>query len=376
MALRSEFLTAVPCCKAVAGRFIHSQLNVYFCPRMKAKYALLLFLLLGLGACEKDFDITADYKETPVIYALLNAQENTHYVRIQKGYLIDGNAYAGAANADSIYYSDSLFVQVKTLPNGPVYTLQKVDGNLIGLPKDPGSFANQPNILYRFTGNLDASKSYQLVVKNTANNKEFGATTTLVNDFTVITPYKGQKLSLLTSNPPKLTFYTAQNAGVYDMKVRFPYKEYDAVSNALLKDTFEDVYIFRSELIDFGGVPSQQLVEFNAVYIMNSLQRHLTKTTSVYRTFNPQAGMTFFYAAGGEELAKFTNSQLAQANSLASNEALPPYTNVQDGYGIFSSRYFKQVDSVVLTTDALDSLACSPLMSGLRFKGGHNQICD
>ncbi len=347
-----------------------------FAPRMKAKHALYLLLLLGLGACEKDFDVTADYLETPVVYALLNAQENTHYVRIQKGYLIDGNAYTGAANPDSIYYSDSLFVQIKTLPNGNTFTLEKVDGNLIGLPKEPGSFANQPNILYRLNVNLDPTKSYQLVVRNTSNNKEFSATTTLVNDFTVITPYKGQKLPLLTTDPPKLTYYTAQNAGVYDMKVRFPYKEYDAVTNALLRDTFEDIYIFRSQLVSFGTVPTQQLVDFNAVYIMNSLQRHLTKTTSVYRTFNPQAGMTFFYAAGGEELAKFTSSQLAQANSLASNEALPPYTNVEGGYGIFSSRYFKQVDSVVLTTDALDSLACSPLMSGLRFKGGHNQICD
>lgn len=356
--------------------FIHSQLNVYFCPRMKAKHFLFLFLLLGLGACEKDFDITADYREIPVVYALLNANETTHYVRIQKGYLIDGNAYAGAASPDSIYYSDSLFVQIKTLPNGATYTLEKVDGNLIGLPKDPGSFSNQPNILYRFNANLDPTRSYQLVVKNTSNGKEFSATTTLVNGFTVITPYSGQKLPLLTTNPPKLTFYTAQNAGVYDMRVRFPYKEYDGSTNALLKDTFEDVYLLRSSLIDFGGVPSQQIIEFNAIYLMNSLQHHLTKSSTIYRMYNQQKGLTFFYAAGGDELAKFTNSQLAQANSLASNEALPPYTNVSGGYGIFSSRIYQQVDSVLLNNDAIDSLACSPLMSGLRFKGAHNQICE
>ncbi|MBK7150108.1 MAG: hypothetical protein IPH78_15250 [Bacteroidetes bacterium] len=54
-----------------------------------------------VSGCKQDFDITSPYKEITVVYALLNAKETTHYVRIQKGYQIEGDAYAGAAVGDS-----------------------------------------------------------------------------------------------------------------------------------------------------------------------------------------------------------------------------------------------------------------------------------
>src|SRR5688500_9231097 len=114
------------------------------------KYAFV-FLLLSflLFSCEQDFDVTADYQEIPVVYGLLNQQDippnNYHYIRIQKGYLIEGNALVAAGVADSVYYSDSISVQMKTLPTGATYNLVKVNGDLLGLPKESGTFANSPN---------------------------------------------------------------------------------------------------------------------------------------------------------------------------------------------------------------------------------------
>jgi hypothetical protein len=98
----------------------------------------------------------------------------------------------------------------------------------------------------------------------------------------------------------------------------------------------------------------------------------------VYREFNPQKGMQFKFAVGGEDLRKYISSRIAQGG-LTSGEALPQYTNIKpdnQAQGIFSSRYFKQVDSVQLTLSGLDSLSCSEIMKPLRFRNQHGELCN
>lgn len=348
---------------------------------MKNLLLAFLSLCLTISGCQQDFDITADYKEITVVYGLLNSSENTHYLRIQKGYLIDGDAFQAGGVADSIYYNDSLLVQIKALPNGATYTLTKVDGNLIGLPKDTGAFATQPNWLYRFNAPLNTTATYQLTITNTSNGNVITAQTKLVGAFTLSVPSpdpgnKGQKFKFSTSSPGKAVFYTIEDAGLYDLKVRFPYKEYNATDNSLIKDDYIETYIFKSKFIPHitGGL--QVIEDVNAGIIINALKNVLVQSPNVYRVFDVSKGMTFTFAAGGTELANYINSTTAQSGSIGANEALPPYTNLSNGYGIFSSRIYQSVDSVLLTNEGLDELACNPLAAGLRFKGSSGQICE
>jgi hypothetical protein len=359
---------------------------------MKGTYALLTILIITLfSGCKQDFDITANYKEIPVVYGLLNQQDNKHYIRIQKGYLIDGNAVVAAGISDSIYYPDVLTVKLVPYSNsnnaqiGSVITLTRVDGNdpSVNLPKDDSIFANAPNWLYTFTGTLDPAKNYQLTVTNTSNNFSFknvkdpddqSPGIRLVKDFTVSTPSKGAKINLQNNNSSRVVWQSAENAYLYDLTVRFYYKEYASADNALLKDTFIDIPFFKSYAFDYtGGVVTPYEITSNVV--LGYLASHLTANDAIYREFNITKGMQFKFAAGGKELNKFMNSRAAQGG-LSSNEALPPYTNIDNGQGLLSSRYFKQVDSVMLSLGGMDSLACSDISRKLRFKNQNGQICQ
>lgn len=344
------------------------------------------FLLVFFAGCKQDIDLTADYKEVPVVYGLLNQQDNTHYIRIQKGYLIDGNALAAAGVGDSVYYPDVL--SVKLLPfnsNGTAagngFSLTRVDGDLLGLPKPTGTFANSPNWLYSFTGSLDPAKTYRLQVTNNSNGFSFGSKKdkdnrdiSLIKDFVISNPHKADRVNLQNLQPLKAVWTSAENAGVYDLTIRFHYKEYAAANNALLKDTFVDILLFKSVLYDYtgGSLPPFEVTSDN---VLNYLAHHIVATSDVYREFNIKKGMQFKFAAGGTELATFINSQTAQGG-LASNEALSPYTNIENGVGLLSSRYFKQIDSVLLSNNALDSLACSDITRGLRFKNHSGLVCQ
>lgn len=73
---------------------------------MKLILKLLLFLSVStvFYGCNNELDIIDDYRETPVIYGLLNLSDSIQYVRVQKAYLGEGNALLMAQYSDSIYY--------------------------------------------------------------------------------------------------------------------------------------------------------------------------------------------------------------------------------------------------------------------------------
>ena len=52
----------------------------------------IIAALLILSSCSEDVDLTAPYKDITVAYGLLDADQDTHWVRIQKAFLGDDNA--------------------------------------------------------------------------------------------------------------------------------------------------------------------------------------------------------------------------------------------------------------------------------------------
>lgn len=353
---------------------------------MKLIYAFVCALIItSFAGCKQDFDITADYQEIPVVYGLLNQQDAVHYIRIQKGFLIDGDARLATGVTDSVYYPDVLTVSLVgyNAQGAKVdsFTLERVDGNTIpGLEKDSGAFANSPAWLYRRTQPLLDSRTYKLVVTNNSNGYTFKSKTVdnknikLIQDFQVNFPYYGARMNLLNSNAQNINWNDAENAAIYDVTIRFFYTEYRASDNSFYKNDSIDVPYLRSFAPDLTSTANNS-IEFTADAFLTYLAAHITSDIEVVREFNVNKGMQFRFACGGNELYKFIDAQRAQGG-LSANEALSPYTNIDGGVGLLSSRYFKQVDSVLLSPLGLDTLACSAISRGLHFKKSNGVICQ
>ncbi|MBL0308551.1 MAG: DUF4249 family protein [Bacteroidetes bacterium] len=344
---------------------------------MKFRYYILyVFAIVSLAGCKQDFKVTADYEETPVVYGLLNWQETRHFIRIQKGFLIEGNAYVAAGVPDSIYYRDILTVQLKDANGGATFDLKRVNGDTLNppLPKDSGAFAKSPNILYTFDGNLDPSRTYRLEIKNNESGKEIFATTTMVKDFSVFLPLRGTKLNLISINSPAIRWNLAENGSLYDFTVRVYYVEHKLSDNNYSKDTFIDIPFLRLQPQEYtpGGYYESR---FNSDIVLRYIASRLPANNDLFREYDKAKGMQFIYAVGGTELGKYISSRNAQGG-ITSNEALPPYTNVDGGVGLLSSRYFKTVDSVFLSDAGIDSLACQEVMKPLRFKNHYGNFCN
>ncbi len=360
---------------------VHSIISNTFANLMKFIYSFLALALIMLSGCKQDFQVTVSkYVDTPVIYGLLATHDygndgNTHYIRIQKGYLLKGNAYLAAGVTDSIYYPDNLSVKLISSNGFSTFTLSRVDGATVGLNKDTGIFANTPNYLYTFHQLLDSTRNYTLVVtKNGGADTLAIASTALVNNWKIYSP---SNLGLSTipfanASPATLTWSAASNAGVYDLTVRFFYREYIAATSTLSKDTFIDIPIFTS----FIPTGSNNTVSYTlaASVFLSYMAEHITRDPLVYRTFNNQAGMQFKFAAGGTDLTNYFISQESQSG-LTSSNALPAFTNVAGGVGLLSSREYQEVDNILLSNAGLDTLACDPTASFLNFKNSSGNIC-
>jgi len=348
---------------------------------MKFIYSLLVVSLLILAGCKQDFQVTVSkYVDTPVIYGLLATHDqgndgNTHYIRIQKGYLLKGNAYLAAGITDSIYYPDNLSVKLISSNGYNTYTLNRIDGATVGLNKDTGVFANTPNYLYTLHQFLDSNQSYTLLVtRNSGVDTVAVASTSLVNNWPIYSPSNlgTSTIAFSNSNPATISWGAAQNAGCYDLTIRFPYREYIAATNTLSKDTFIDIPVFTSYIPNTTA--NTITYTLTSSIILTYLANHLNRDPTVYREFNSITGMQFKFAAGGTALTNYFISQQSQSG-LTSSNALPPFTNITGGVGLLSSREYQQINGIGLTNMGLDSLSCDPTASFLNFKNSSGNVC-
>ena len=74
---------------------------------MKRNYFFLLFVAFVFVSCETDFEVNAPWKETAVIYGLLDQTVDTQRVVIYKTFLGQQSAYDMAQEADSFYYAEN-----------------------------------------------------------------------------------------------------------------------------------------------------------------------------------------------------------------------------------------------------------------------------
>lgn len=329
------------------------------------------------NSCSTDFDLNADFIETPVVYGLLDASVDTQYIRINRAYLSDEvDGLTMATDPESIYYGDELQVRIEEYNFGTLintYPVERVDGDTLGMPKQEGIFANSPNILYRFVADLDYTHSYKLVAENTETGKIITAETALIDSFAIIRPDDENVFPFSVGLSPQNTFQlrwkSAQDAKIYDLTMRFHYREgiyypegdsihytYSGYKDWVIDRNVETETTDGNIIITYD-VPGETffnfiksefppVADFSFIRIADSVQ--------------------FFIDGGGQEL--FTYFEYNNATlGITEGQITQAYSNVNGGLGILSSRFHKEGRIYPLTIQTRDSIACSAVTSGLNF---------
>lgn len=127
---------------------------------MKTKLLLLLLpVVLILFSCKEDVDLIGEFKETAVIYGLLDQSDSVHMVKITRAFIGPGNSLQIAQIADSSYFNQvnaTVSEYIDDIPTGRVWTLKDT---LITDKKD-GVFYNPDQKVYVFySKSIDNSSS-------------------------------------------------------------------------------------------------------------------------------------------------------------------------------------------------------------------------
>ncbi len=311
---------------------------------MKKTLFLLSFgVLMGfMAACSTRVDLYADYKDVPVIYGLIDITQDTNYVKIIRAFSGSNDNPIDASQvaliADSSNYPGKLDARIVEYKNVYGNTFQPT-GQEIVLDtmtihdKESGSFYFPNQKVYyttaTFNDNTDVYK-YQLVVLK--GNDTVTSDTKLVGgeNFRILT-------QTVTFTPDgydktgKINFTPADNAAVYELKLVFNYKE--KKGNGPVTD--------KKVSWSYGAVGLNDLVYENNHYSMTysetTLFNYLTTaigadTVNVERYIG---SFNVYLSAGGTELYNYIQIN-APSEGLSQN--IPDYTNINGGFGVFSSR--------------------------------------
>ncbi len=331
-----------------------------------------IFGLLSLGllftSCDNELVVVNDWKDIPVVWGLLNKSDTAHYIRVEKAFLDPTTSALDIARIpDSLYYENAS-VSLKRISNGQVFTLQRVNGELEGYPRDTfqqsnpdslGIFAETPNYLYKIKANeinLVVGEEYEI-------NIDRGDGTPLVTAKTVVLPKPvlrnppvGSILGLRPKSNVDFIWNAIEDAGVYDLKLRFHYFEKNAETGNLFVPKF-----FEWSIVD-NFIETDITVE--GVDFFNQIRAHIDEDIQATRTFE---SIEVILWVGGVELAEYI--KVIQANQgITSTQDVPTYTNLSEGVGIFSSRNVSYNTGYKLTVQALDSLENSVITRHLNFQ--------
>ncbi|MBC8172896.1 MAG: DUF4249 family protein [Chitinophagales bacterium] len=341
-------------------------------------FAAGMVLAFFFQRCTTDFDLNADYKETPVIYALLSPNDTIHYIRINRAFLSDEtNAVTLAQDPNEIYYGDELTVVIEALSSGLVvdsYIVERVNGDTLGMPKNnDGIFASAPNILYRFKAPLVPFYSYKITVNNTETGINAYAETPVIDTFKIKRPDDESifpfAVTFSSFTPFQFRWQSGQDAKFYDLSLRVHYREriyhpegdsFTTIGSGTVEWKYAQFYTAESTT---GGIILTYDLEGNRFYDFISDNFEPVDDFNYFRFAD---SIQFMVDAGGQalfEYIQFNNSTLG----LTEGQFTDTYTNVTGGLGVFSTRYHKEGKIYPFSAQTVDSIACGVISGGLNF---------
>ncbi|CAN5287421.1 hypothetical protein BH09BAC5_BH09BAC5_23510 [soil metagenome] len=334
---------------------------------------LILFASLAFifSTCSTDLDILDDWKETMVVYSLLDTTQAKQYVRIEKAFLGADNALSMAQNYDSINYLNNLDVWLKEIDaNGNLVMAYQLSPDTL-LNKEAGIFAFPEQVVYSMpTANSlpwNSAHKYKIQITNLSSGVTVSATTSLVTDFVFSRP-QGTNIDIrhLTNNSKiVLEWNGSPNARIYQVVGRFHYFERD-INNVIVRKTTKEWQI-QTVKTTVSNATTLQHIEIDPNAFYKFLSNNLVSDPNV--TARESDSIEFAIYAGGDELNTYMEIN-APSTSLVQEK--PLYTNIENGLGLFSARYEKVSTRFNLTTLTKDTLAKGQFSCHLQFLD-HNE---
>jgi hypothetical protein len=355
--ISSPFLAVI---KFFAPRFTESS---YFCNLFLKKMKKLLYfslLVSLLSSCSNDFEVSAPWKEVPVVYGILSPRDTAHYIRIEKAFLDPNTSALDIAQiADSLYYPvDAINVWLERDSTKERFQLHRVDGNLEGYVREEGLFADQPNWLYKLDQSVvKPGNKYRLIIQRKDGKPDVTAETTVPKDFSILSPATESNfkpLPFFYYSDLDVDWRTDENGVYFNIIFVIPYREEAPDGTILKRDTLTWV---AARNVERGNVLVSQntyrgFKKIAGALFYDFLADNIEPTTTNFRYFEKGS---IIVEGGGKEIKEYILS--ASANSgVTGAEVYPVYSNLSEGFGVFTAKNVYKFSPTLIKPVVVDSM--------------------
>lgn len=314
---------------------------------MKKLLLLLPIASLFWAGCENDFEVTAPWKEVPVVYAILSPDDTAHYVRVEKAFLDpETNANEIAQIPDSLYYPENaIAVYLERDSDKKRYQMTRVDGTQEGFSRKSGVFATAPNWLYKVKPApgqpiVEVGKKYNVVVKRNDGRPDVTGSTTIPTDYIFFSPNQMQTPPIFNfawDKPSSIEWRTDINALYFNIYFTIRYREEAPDGTVLGKKTLlwkartkaarnSQPLSGSNNFIGKADILGDEFFKF--------LVDNIPAANGTFRYFE---AMDVTLEGGGVELRKFEEVSSA-SGGITGAEVIPSYTNMSEGFGLVISK--------------------------------------
>jgi len=300
---------------------------------MKKIYLILSVFAVVFTSCDTDFDVNADWEEVTVVYGLLDAGigEETQQIKISKAFLGKMDALQMAQYADSINFDkDELAVKLIRVKNNGITDTIVLDE--VPTLRDEGIF-NDSIIVYTFENNnfLNSNSEYELLIKNNITGNQVSSMTNVISNFSFdmgegfpfgfIETWIPGTPSATKFSSTVVTWENSTDNGVqYQIDLVFNYSE----NNIAKSLTYTSSVLEGTEIFDFEGQK-----------FFNFLKNELVQDPSIDRRF---LSIDLVMTVGSEDLKTY---RVINEEITGIVQERPQFTNINNGIGLFSSRFTK-----------------------------------
>ena len=310
---------------------------------MKKKYLILSIFAIVFTACETDFDVNAEWEEVTVVYGLLDAGDDnkTQLIKINKAFLGKMDALQMAKYADSINFDEGeLAVKLVRIKNYGITDTITLDEGLT--LRNSGIF-NDSIMVYTFENIdfLNSNSEYELLIKNNVTGNQVSSRTNIISnfDFDMGAGFPFGIIETCIPGTPSATKFSStvvtwgnstDNGVQYQIDLIFNYNE-----NNIAK-----TLIYTSSVLD-----KTEIFEFEGENFFNFLKNELVKDPLIERKF---LSIDLIMTVGSEDLKTY---RIINEEITGIVQERPQFTNINNGIGLFSSRFTKTRKGFGITDD-------------------------
>ena len=315
---------------------------------MKIKNLLFLILPL-LFSCETDFDVNANWKDVTIVYGLIDPNNEDQLIKINKAYLGKGDAIQMASISDSTNYDPSnLIVKIHRVREQVFNTYDTLSTVVLTdtvLDKDDGLFSIDDNIIYTFkkpSSFYNTNSIYVLEILNLSSGQKVSSETEIINSFSFesLNPsfewglYNGELADSLRFRTKNIEWQNSKNGVIYQLDILINYLENDIVNSLSWSQPLVEYSSGNMSL----KIKGDQFFQF----LENNLDNNTTK-----QFLNLDLVMTI----GAQDLKTYIDVNQPFSGIV---QERPVFSNIDNGVGIFSSRYtYNDIKGIELTNSTI-----------------------